>query len=62
MTEKQGGCKYCDGFPLPFRAWDVDAFTEGVEAYVERKTIVIEKYDGELRIKAMFCPMCGKEL
>lgn len=62
MTEKRG-CEYCEnGLPLPLGAWDVNAFSAAVEAYVEGRGIVVEKYDGDMRIKARFCPMCGKEL
>lgn len=57
------GCEYCDGgMPLTITLLDVSAFSESVEAYVENDRIVVEKYDGDLRIKANYCPMCGDDL
>lgn len=58
-------CMYCEeGVPLTITYLDVGAFSESVEAYVDDVSchIVVEKYDGDLRIRANFCPMCGADL
>ena len=56
-------CDYCEGgLLLDLTYLDVSAFSESVEAYIEDDRLVIEKYDGDLRIKAKYCLMCGAEL
>ena len=56
-------CDYCeDGRLLDMTYLDVSAFSESVEAFIEGDRLVIEKYDGDLRIKARHCPMCGRDL
>lgn len=56
-------CDYCDGgMFLEITMLDVNAFSESVEAFIDGNRIVVEKYDGDLRIKANCCPMCGRDL
>jgi hypothetical protein len=56
-------CEYCeDGYVLDITYLDVSAFSESIEAFIDGERIIVEKYDGDLKIKVKYCPMCGDRL